>query len=39
VGADPAQSSAIFLIMITDGVGFATFLGLTYVSYEWLQLA
>ena len=28
-GADPAQSSAIFLIMITDGAAFSVLLGLT----------
>jgi magnesium transporter len=31
-GADPAQSSAIFLIMITDAVAFATFLGLAFLA-------
>jgi magnesium transporter len=31
LGADPAQSSAIFLIMLTDAIAFATFLGLAYV--------
>ncbi|MBT8486119.1 MAG: magnesium transporter [Phycisphaerales bacterium] len=35
-GADPAQSSAIFLIMITDAVAFLTFLGLSFASYRWL---
>jgi magnesium transporter len=39
LGADPAQSSAIFLIMITDAVGFASFLSLTYVAVEWLKIA
>jgi magnesium transporter len=29
-GADPAQSSAIFLIMITDAMAFLTFLGLAW---------
>lgn len=29
IGADPAQSSAIFLIMITDGISFSVLLGLT----------
>jgi magnesium transporter len=37
VGVDPAQSSAIFLIMITDAVAFATFLGLTSASQPWLE--
>jgi magnesium transporter len=36
LGADPAQSSAIFLIMITDAVAFATFLGLTHLAHQWL---
>ena len=27
LGVDPAQSSAIFLVMITDAMAFATFLG------------
>ena len=36
LGADPAQSSAIFLIMITDGLAFTTFLGLASVAYRWL---
>ncbi len=36
VGADPAQSSAIFLIMITDAVAFATFLGLARLASRWL---
>ena len=31
LGADPAQSSAIFLIMITDGVSFFVLLGLTAI--------
>jgi magnesium transporter len=31
LGADPAQSSAIFLIMITDGASFSVLLGLTWV--------
>jgi magnesium transporter len=29
IGIDPAQSSAIFLIMITDGISFSVLLGLT----------
>jgi magnesium transporter len=36
LGRDPAQSSAIFLIMITDLVGFSTFLGLIKISTPWL---
>jgi len=31
LGADPAQSSAIFLIMVTDAVSFSTLLALTMV--------
>lgn len=31
LGFDPAQASAIFLIMITDGVAFAVLLGLTWL--------
>jgi magnesium transporter len=30
-GIDPAHASAIFLIMITDGVSFSVLLGLTYL--------
>ena len=33
VGIDPAHASAIFLIMITDGVSFAILLGLTFLFY------
>jgi len=33
---DPAQSSAIFLIMVTDAAAFLTFLGLASLSYRWL---
>jgi magnesium transporter len=36
-GADPAQSSAIFLIMVTDAVAFLTFLGLAALSSQWLR--
>lgn len=36
IGFDPAQSSAIFLIMITDAVAFATFLGLVWFAHDWL---
>ena len=35
-GVDPAQSSAIFLIMLTDAVSFASFLGLAFLSFAWL---
>ncbi len=38
-GADPAQSSAIFLIMITDAAAFATFLGLAALFHGWLLAA
>jgi magnesium transporter len=36
-GADPAQSSAIFLIMVTDAVAFSTLLGFAYLAITWLQ--
>ena len=36
LGADPAQSSAIFLIMITDGVSFTTFLMLAKLALAWM---
>ena len=36
LGADPAQSSAIFLIMITDAVSFASFLGTARAASSWL---
>ncbi|NIA06146.1 MAG: hypothetical protein GWP14_00655 [Actinobacteria bacterium] len=35
-GIDPAQSSTIFLTMITDTVGFATFLGLAKIFWSLL---
>ena len=38
-GWDPAQSSAIFLIMITDFVGLAAFLGLASLLRDWLPPA
>ena len=38
LGADPAQASAIFLIMITDSVAFSTLLGFAYVASTWLQV-
>ena len=37
VGADPAQASAIFLIMVTDAVAFSTLLGFAYISFTWMQ--
>lgn len=36
LGADPAAASSIFLIMLTDMVSFATFLGLVFVLRDWL---
>ncbi|MFK7960552.1 MAG: magnesium transporter [Phycisphaerales bacterium] len=36
VGFDPAQGGAIILIMITDAVAFATFLGLAWLTARWL---
>ncbi len=35
---DPAQSSAIILIVITDGVALSTFLGLIYAFSPWLPM-
>jgi magnesium transporter len=35
-GFDPAQASAIFLIMITDSVSFTTLLGFAYVARVWI---
>jgi magnesium transporter len=37
VGADPAQASAIFLIMITDAVAFSTLLGFAWIALQWMQ--
>ena len=37
VGADPAQASAIFLIMITDAVAFSTLLGFAWLTLQWMQ--
>ena len=37
VGVDPAQSSAIFLVMVTDAVAFASLLGFAALSLQWLQ--
>ena len=36
LGADPAQASAIFLIMVTDAVAFATLLGFTFLAVGWV---
>jgi magnesium transporter len=35
-GIDPATASAIFLIMVTDSVSFATFLGCAHLLSGWL---
>lgn len=37
VGADPAQASAIFLIMITDAVAFSSLLGFAWIALQWMQ--
>jgi magnesium transporter len=37
LGADPAQASAIFLIMITDAVAFSTLLGFAWIALRWMQ--
>lgn len=37
VGADPAQASAIFLIMVTDAVAFSTLLGFAWFTLSWMQ--
>ena len=37
VGADPAQASAIFLIMITDAVAFSSLLGFAWITLQWMQ--
>ena len=36
-GADPAQASAIFLVMVTDAVAFSTLLGFAALSIHWMQ--
>jgi magnesium transporter len=36
-GADPAQASAIFLVMLTDAVAFSTLLGFAAWSIHWMQ--
>jgi len=36
-GVDPAQASAIFLVMITDAVSFATLLGFTFLTLHWVH--
>ena len=38
LGADPAQASAIFLIMVTDAIAFSTLLGFAYLASTWLQV-
>jgi len=37
IGADPAQASAIFLIMIADAVAFSTLLGFAYLALTWMR--
>jgi len=37
IGADPAQASAIFLVMVTDAVAFSTLLGFAYITLTWMQ--
>ncbi len=37
LGADPAQASAIFLVMVTDAVAFSALLGIAALSIGWLQ--
>ena len=37
LGADPAQASAIFLVMVTDAVAFSSLLGFATISVRWLQ--
>jgi magnesium transporter len=37
VGADPAQASAIFLVMVTDAVAFSTLLGFAWLTLTWMQ--
>lgn len=37
LGADPAQASAIFLIMVTDAIAFSTLLGFAYIGLTWMQ--
>jgi len=36
-GADPAQASAIFLVMVTDSISFLSLLGFAALSLHWLQ--
>ena len=36
-GADPAQASAIFLVMVTDAVAFSSLLGFAAWSLQWMQ--
>ena len=37
VGVDPAQASAIFLVMVTDAVSFISLLGFATIAVHWLQ--
>ena len=37
VGADPAQASAIFLVMVTDAVSFSSLLGFAALALHWMQ--
>ncbi|HIA71501.1 MAG TPA: magnesium transporter [Phycisphaerales bacterium] len=37
VGADPAQASAIFLIMVTDAVAFSTLLSFAWIALQWMK--
>jgi len=36
-GADPAQASAIFLVMVTDAVAFSSLLGFAALALHWMQ--
>ncbi len=38
LGADPAQASAILLIMVTDAIAFSTLLGFAYLASTWIQI-
>lgn len=37
LGADPAQASAIFLVMVTDAVAFSSLLGFAAIGLHWMQ--
>lgn len=37
LGADPAQASAIFLVMVTDAVAFMSLLGFAAIGLHWMQ--